>query len=106
MAPCFTRTSDYLTKTFTITGVPDAVGDYTILFRVGGSTSYPEKTYASATIHVVEPTNIKGVRQDVPDMDSPVYDLQGRKVGTLRSMSERQLPRGIYIVNRKKYVVE
>ena len=106
LAPCFTRTSDYLTKTFTISGVPDTPGDYTIVFRVGGSTAYPEKVYVRATIHVLDPTCIESVEQDPIDMDAPAYDLQGRKVGTLRHLQNNQLPRGIYIVGRKKFIVE
>lgn len=106
LAPCFTRTSDYLTKTFTISGVPDTPGDYTIVFRVGGSTAYPEKVYVRATIHVLDPTGIESVQQELVDVDAPAYDLQGRKVGTLRHLQDNQLPRGIYIVGRKKFVVE
>ena len=36
--------------------------------------------------------------------DDYVYDLQGRRVGTLRS-SDAPLPKGIYIVNGKKVVL-
>ena len=36
--------------------------------------------------------------------DGYVYDLQGRRVGTLRS-SDAQLPKGVYIVNGKKVVL-
>ena len=36
--------------------------------------------------------------------DGYVYDLQGRRVGTLRS-SDTPLPKGIYIVNGKKVVL-
>ena len=106
LASCFTRTSDYSTKSFTITGVPDVPGDYTIVFRVGGSSTYPEKVYARAVIHVLDPTGIESVQQDVIDMDAPAYDLLGRKVGTLRQLQDSQLPKGIYIVGRKKYIVK
>ena len=81
-------------------------GDYTIVFRVGGSSAYPEKVYARAVIHVLDPTGIESVQQDVIDMDAPAYDLLGRKVGTLRQIEDSQLPKGIYIVGRKKYIVK
>jgi hypothetical protein len=73
---------------------------------VGGSTAYPEKVYVRATIHVLDPTGIESVQQELVDVDTPAYDLQGRKVGTLRHLQDNQLPRGIYIVGRKKFVVE
>ena len=34
-----------------------------------------------------------------------VYDLQGRKIA-IGTLSERQLPKGVYIINNKKVVIK
>lgn len=105
LASCFKRTSDYTNKTFTITGKPEEAGDYTIVFRVGGTSTNPDKVFVRATIHVDDPTGISGTPCDSPNGDNAVYDTLGRYAGTTRSIKERQLPKGIYITNNKKIIV-
>lgn len=52
-----------------------------------------------------EALGIDGMRYDVEKVsDRNVYDLSGRKVAADRQMN--QLPKGLYIVNGKKYVVK
>ena len=46
-------------------------------------------------------SDVKGVTV-VDTIDNNVYDLNGRKVGT----SFQQLPKGVYIMNGKKYVIQ
>ena len=49
-------------------------------------------------------TPIEEPREDSDDSDSPVYDLSGRRVAGSQS-ANRKLPRGIYIIDGKKRVV-
>ena len=52
-----------------------------------------------------EALSIDGMRYDVEKVsDRNVYDLSGRKVAADGQMN--QLPKGLYIVNGKKYVVK
>lgn len=75
---------------------------------MGGTASLPEKIYQQAIIHVVPPASIEGVQtaDEAPRPDTPVHDLLGRRVGTYSTLSDRQLPKGIYIVGQKKYIVK
>jgi rhamnogalacturonan endolyase len=108
LSDCFKRTNDLRDKTILIEGCPDQTGDYVVLFRMGGTASLPEKIYQQAIIHVVPPASIEGVHtaDGAPRSDTPVHDLQGRRVGTYSTLSDRQLPKGIYIVGQKKYIVK
>lgn len=108
LSDCFKRTNDLRDKTILIEGCPDQTGDYVVLFRMGGTASLPEKIYQQAIIYVVPPASIEGVHtaDGAPRSDTPVHDLQGRRVGTYSTLSDRQLPKGIYIVGQKKYIVK
>ena len=108
LSDCFKRTNDLRGKTILIEGCPDQTGDYVVLFRMGGTASLPEKIYQQAIIHVVPPASIGGVQtaDGAPRPDTPVHDLLGRRVGTYSTLSDRQLPKGIYIVGQKKYIMK
>ena len=78
----------------------DAQKSYTLTFENGFSKTtgiYGDIT-VSVTVNVV--TGIDGVTDDNADMNAPVYDLQGRYLGT----SLDNLPAGIYIVGGKKVI--
>lgn len=78
----------------------DAQKSYTLTFENGFSETtgiYGDIT-VSVTVNVV--TGIDGVTDDNADMNAPVYDLQGRYLGT----SLNHLPAGIYVVGGKKVI--
>ena len=62
------------------------------------------------------PSAVEAVEYDNAQRPTGIYDLQGRRVGTLRSsdvetlrssgVSTSQLPKGIYIVNGRKVVIK
>ena len=62
------------------------------------------------------PSAVEAVEYDNAQRPTGIYDLQGRRVGTLRSSetstsqplnsSTSQLPKGIYIVNGRKVVIK
>ena len=76
----------------------DAQKSYTLTFENGFSktTGIYGDTTVSVTVNVV--TGIDGVTGDNADMNAPVYDLQGRYIGT----SLNSLPAGVYIRGGKK----
>ena len=76
----------------------DAQKSYTLTFENGFSktTGIYGDTTVSVTVNVV--TGIDGVTDDNADMNAPVYDLQGRYIGT----SLNSLPAGVYIRGGKK----
>ncbi|EFM01083.1 hypothetical protein [Hoylesella marshii] len=78
----------------------DAQKSYTLAFENGFSetTAINGDITVGVTVNVV--TGIDGVTDDNADMNAPVYDLQGRYLGT----SLDHLPRGIYIVGGKKVI--
>ena len=78
----------------------DAQKSYTLTFENGFSktTGIYGDTTVSVTVNVV--TGIDGVTDDDADMNAPVYDLQGRYLGT----SLNHLPAGIYVVGGKKVI--
>ena len=63
---------------------------------------YLRVTDTSVTEVTQNPTAIQDVRKRMEDEKSVVFDLQGRNVGTTTS----HLPKGIYIVNGKKRVIQ
>ena len=78
----------------------DAQKSYKLAFENGFSetTAINGDITVNVTVSVV--TGIDGVTDDNADMNAPVYDLQGRYLGT----SFNHLPRGIYIVGGKKVI--
>ena len=76
----------------------DAQKSYTLTFENGFSetTAINGDITVSVTVNVV--TGIDGVTDDNADMNAPVYDLQGRYIGT----SLNSLPAGVYIRGGKK----
>ena len=76
----------------------DAQKSYTLTFENGFSetTAINGDITVSVTVNVV--TGIDGVTDDNADMNAPVYDLQGRYLGT----SLNSLPAGVYIRGGKK----
>lgn len=105
----FKRATSYSDKRITLTGKPEALGDYTFVFRVTNPSNLKEKYYTRAVVHVVTPEGIGHVESDVRpiDMDAPVYDLQGRKVATLQQVeSGLPLQPGVYLVNGRKVLVK
>lgn len=105
----FERTKAYSDKRVTLTGKPDALGDYTFLFRVTNPTNSKEKFYTRAVVHVVTPEGIEMVKDDVAGIDEnvPVYDLQGRQVATTEQLEAgRVLQPGVYLVKGRKMLVK
>ena len=78
----------------------DAQKSYMLTFENGFSetTDINSDITINVTVNVV--TGIDGVTDDNADMNAPVYDLQGRYLGT----SLDNLPVGIYIVGGKKVI--
>ena len=78
----------------------DAQKSYMLTFENGFSetTDINSDITINVTVNVV--TGIDGVTDDNADMNAPVYDLQGRYLGT----SLDNLPAGIYIVGGKKVI--
>ena len=104
---CFQRVTDYSAKRITLTGKPDAVGDYVVVVRAGGVSSGSKQVYARVVIHVVPPTHIEAVQTDkVSEGDGLVYDLQGRVVTSARLLDMYPIEKGIYIINGKKVIVD
>ena len=62
------------------------------------------------------PSAVEAVEYDNAQRPTGIFDLQGRRVGTLRSsdvetlrssgVSTSQLPKGIYIIDGKKVVIK
>lgn len=79
----------------TTTAVFDSpIGDYPITVSGGEAPNYSLK-YVAGTLSVVVATAIRDINAD--SVDSPVYDLQGRRVTNLT-------PGTLYIVGGKKYM--
>ncbi|MBQ8736913.1 MAG: hypothetical protein IJY78_03690 [Bacteroidaceae bacterium] len=108
LANGFEREIRYLEKRMTLKGKPDTLGKYTFLFRISGSSSYSSRKYIHAVINVVESTGLNTVENthDKTEMNTPVYDLQGRLVGRYEDFTNNLIPKGIYIVNKKKIIIE
>ena len=108
LANGFEREISYLEKRMTLKGKPDTLGKYTFLFRISGSSSYSSRKYIHAVINVVESTGLNTVENthDKIEMNTPVYDLQGRLVGRYEDFTNNLIPKGIYIVNKKKIIIE
>lgn len=53
----------------------------------------------------IDVSDVDKVIAETPDQDSPVYNLQGVKM-TAKASDLESLPKGIYIVNGKKYTVK
>ena len=60
------------------------------------------KIYSVIYQSVEAPSGIHGVTMDGADGQTTIYDLNGRRVGTLGD----QLPKGLYIAKGKKFVVK
>lgn len=106
----FNREWQIAAKTFILTGKPTKAGDYTFVFRVTNPDDRDDKRYCRAVVHVVDSSEgieVVGQEAEKQNPDAPVYDLQGRKVATLRQLTDgRALQRGIYIVNGRKVIVD
>ena len=105
----FKRTTTYSDKTVTLTGKPEALGDYTFLFRVTNPSDSKEKFYTRAVVHVVTPEGIELTEGDTSaiDKNAPVFDLQGRRVATVQQLEAgRALQPGVYLVKGRKILVK
>ena len=88
--------------------VTGSVNPDNIIFSGGGMQTdnlkftnggyYFGKEGLKATVTV---TAIRGIDNATPNAEYTVYDLQGRKVGTTKS----SLKPGVYIINKKKFIV-
>jgi hypothetical protein len=74
-----------------LVGIPDGE-DIKWLNLVDGSILYIH------IFHMVEDTAIEAIQADAPDAD--VYDLRGVRVGKASEL--HHLPKGVYIINKKK----
>lgn len=74
----------------------------------GWLTETNSSTYGSKKISINgifdDTTGIVGLTTDNVRHDNIVYDMSGRKVGSTESME--RLPKGIYVVNGKKWIVK
>ena len=68
------------------------------LMEAYGYSIYEVEVYGQYMV-----TEIKQMKKDMQEDDSSVYDLQGRKVGTLKNKDKMQ--KGLYIIGRKKVIV-
>ncbi|MBQ7472515.1 MAG: endonuclease [Prevotella sp.] len=65
----------------------------------------PVTLYKCATLTAIEDTRYTtGASNNHADKQQAIFDLQGRKVGTVTDMST--LPRGVYVINGNKFVVK
>ena len=70
-------------------------------YNADGTTTEAHQTYAYPIIE--DTSGIQGVRADAAsDEGAPVFDLRGRRVGTTGD----QLPKGLYVVKGKKFLVK
>ena len=78
-------------------------GEYTLSIEAGGILVNGELNRAASLIYTIKEGNsgIEGIAGSQADF--PVYNLQGVKVGN--SSSRSTLPKGIYIINGKKVVL-
>ena len=105
----FERTMDYQAKVLTVSGKPEVAGDYIFVLRVTDPSNSKNKYYTYAIVHVIDPESIETVvgEEKKHDLNAPVYDLQGRKVATLRQLQQgKQLQRGVYLVEGQKILIE
>lgn len=49
---------------------------------------------------------IDGLHNHKPTSDGYIYDMMGRKVGKTNETSTDNLPKGLYIMNGKKFIVK
>ena len=79
----------------------------TLYVPKGSKTTYCQHPYWKNFKNIVDidPSDIEYTIIETPDQDSPVYNLQGFKMSAKESDLE-SLPKGIYIVNGKKYTVK
>ncbi len=82
-------------KTITVTGTPQTVGDYQLVFRLTGYGN--ETSTDTLVVHVMDMTGITDVTAKGHEKAAPLFDLQGRRL-------KAQPRRGIYIENRRKKV--
>ena len=86
----------------TTTATEDSpVGEYPIIVESGTAESY-ELTFIAGTLTVTEATT--AISDDIrvnDNREGSLYDLQGRKLS-----DNSRLPKGIYIINGKKFVVK
>lgn len=75
---------------------------YSVLAYKGDQTSIASKVVAVPQLDVTG-IEVKTADADT-DTNAPVYDLQGRRVGTAGQLA--RLPKGLYVVNGKKVVVK
>lgn len=77
-------------------------GTYEI--RVSGATAQNYAiTFVNGTLTVIDPAGISGIKNDT-DTDAPIYDLQGRRIGTTNAQTRHT--KGVYIVGGRKVVVK
>lgn len=109
LASGFERDIKYTEKRITLRGKPDTIGKYTFLFRISTSATGSKKKFIHAIVNVVESTGLNIIENDSENTDkqAQVFDLQGRIVGKYSDLLKNEpLPKGIYIVNRRKIIIE
>ena len=96
--PGFTNDRNTAERIYTLTGLPDQMGDYTFAVKLTGQNgNVVEELF---TVHVGEPSGITTFsaeqKMSSPRGDDACYNLQGQRIGQPRS--------GIYLRNGKKYI--
>lgn len=88
------------TKTYTVTGIPQMTGTYTLIIKSGKNIADNSIAYDTITINCVDPSGIIEISDDHKATDAgeviAVYDAAGRMVD-----STNELPAGTYLVKMK-----
>ena len=91
------------TGTITLSGTPTFEPEIPM---EGYEWDYSRLTEGVLMVKENPATAIEELTIDSKTLDNNTYDLQGRKVNTQHSTINSQLPKGIYIIKGKKYLVK
>lgn len=97
LASCFANAVNVSEKKLTITGTPDQLGDYTIVFRSGLNSLVPGNVYERLVIHVADPAGVTAIEADDQQPDA-VFSVSGVQMPVGQSASA--WPQGVYIVRQ------
>lgn len=97
----FTFSKDAAAGTFTLGGIPDKEGVYEFLVRASGSYDGMNPT-DTIRLHVV--ADGAGISDNIykSEESSPTYDISGRQI----RQAKGKLPKGLYIIDRKKMIIK
>ncbi|MBM6993799.1 MAG: rhamnogalacturonan lyase [Prevotella sp.] len=90
----FSQQKDYAARTITLTGLPTAAGDYTLVIKGAANVVDNSNAYAYVKLHVLGTSNGVKSLNVIPSATVSIYNMAGVR----QSASLDQLPKGIYIV--------